>query len=145
MRCACYRVDVPTLLAALSADEMIERYARNLADELPSLADRSLAQLLRRFARIAGQAMAGGFDALAASDRANADALLTDIFAVATWHRWEIPAESTGEQDLPVDELPRGLLGADVSTGGASLWLIDDQTVALARARAVDRAAVDEG
>jgi hypothetical protein len=144
MRCACYRTDVPALLAALTAEEMLGRYAGALTDELPALADRSLAKLIRQFARLAGQAMAGGFDQLANNDRAAADALLTDLFAVATWNKWELPIEELGERELPVETLPRGLLGADVSRGGASLWLVDDETVALSRSRTIDDAVVDQ-
>ena len=72
------------------------------------------------------------------ADPGAADELLTDLFAVATWRSWPLPLEMIGERDLPVDDLPRGLLGQDAGTDGAKLWLLDDETLALSRDREAD-------
>lgn len=138
MRCHCYHVDQPSLLTALTDEAFIARYQSAIGDELPSLADRGLVRFLRKQSTIATRALTDGFDRLAEQDTAAADGLLTDLFAVATWHGWELPIESLGERDLPVEELPRGLLGADTATGGAKLWVIDHETIALSRDREAD-------
>ena len=138
MRCHCYHVDHPSLLTALTDEAFIAKYQGAIADELPSLADRALVRFLRKQNTIATRALTEGFDRLAEQDTAAADGLLTDLFAVATWHGWELPIESLGERDLPVEELPRGLLGADTATDGAKLWVIDHETIALSRDREAD-------
>jgi hypothetical protein len=138
MRCTCFRIDPPSLLAALSDEAFIARYQGALADELPGLADRALVRHLRRLSTIASRAVAGGFDRLAEADPGAADELLTDLFAVATWRAWPLPLEQLGERDLPVEGLPRGLLGQDAGSDGAKLWLLDDETLALCRDREAD-------
>ncbi len=138
MRCTCYRIDPPSLLAALSDEAFIARYQSSLADELPGLADRALVRHLRRLSTSASRAVTSGFDHLAEADPSAADELLTDLFAVATWRSWPLPLEVIGERDLPVEDLPRGLLGQDVGTDGAKLWLLDDETLALSRDREAD-------
>lgn len=138
MRCHCYHVDQPSLLTALTDEAFIARYQQALGDELPSLADRALVRFLRKQSTLANRALSEGFDRLAEQDTVAADGLLTDLFAVATWHGWDLPIESLGERDLPVEELPRGLLGADTATDGAKLWVIDQETIALSRDREAD-------
>jgi hypothetical protein len=138
MRCFCYRVDQPSLMVALTDEAVLTRYQNALSDELPSLADRGLVRFLRKQSTLVSRALSDGFDRLAEQDIAAADALLTDIFAVATYHNWFLPLESLGERELPVEELPRGLLSADVSTQGAKLWVIDVETIALCRDREAD-------
>lgn len=137
MRCTCYRTDPPALVAFLTDSETLAKFQDSLADEVKSLADRALVKHIKRMSTLASAAQAHGFDTLARTDLAGADELLTDVFAVATWHRWDLPAEDLGEQDLPVDDLPRGLLAADAGTESARLWMLDGTTVALARARQV--------
>jgi hypothetical protein len=138
VRCHCYHVDQPALLTALTDEAFIARYQQAIADELPSLADRALVRFLRRQTTLATRALTDGFDRLAEQDTAAADTLLTDLFAVATWHGWTLPIETLGERDLPVEDLPRGLLGADQANDGAKLWVIDQETIALARDRQAD-------
>ncbi len=138
MRCHCYRVDQPSLMAALTDENLLSRYQNTISDELPSLADRGLVRFLRKQSTLVSRAISEGFDRLAEEDVAAADSLLTDIFAVATYHNWFLPLESLGEKDLPVEELPRGLLSADVSVDGAKLWVIDQETIALTRDREAD-------
>ena len=135
MRCTTYRTDPPTLVAALTQIELLQRYQDALALETKSLADRTLLRHVRRMSTLASQVMVGGFETVARNDLAGADELLTDLFAVATWHDWDLPAERLGEQELPVDDLPRGLLAADQGAESAKLWLLDGTTVALSRAR----------
>ena len=133
MRCETFRTDPATLIAALSEPALLQRYLDAQQAELPSLADRDMTAFLRRMAALAGEALGTGMTALARRDAAHADALLTDLFAVATWHGWELPIERLGEAEAEPEA--RGLLGADVATDGATLWLIDHATIALARAR----------
>ena len=135
MRCTCYRTDPPTLVAVLTDTETLARYQEAVATEVKSLADRALVKHIKRMSTLASQAMAAGFETLARNDLAGADELLTDVFAVGTWHGWELPLEDLGEQDLPVDDLPRGLLAADQGTESAQLWMLDGRTVALCRSR----------
>jgi len=106
-----------------------------MVTEVKSLADRALVTHIKRMCTLASAAQAHGFEALARTDLPAADELLTDVFAVATWHAWDLPAEELGQQDLPVDDLPRGLLAADAGTESARLWMLDGTTVALARTR----------
>ncbi len=139
MRCALYRCDVPVLLSALTDVDMVVRWQQAVGDERPCLADRPLLIHLKRLEATAARMLASGFEACARQDRAAVDALLTDLFAVATWHGWELPVQPLEAQDLILADLPRGLLGADISDG-AGLWLIDGSTIALAR----DRQASDQ-
>lgn len=140
MRCHCYHIDQPSLLTALTDEALIAKYQSTIGDEIPSLADRALIRFLRKQITLATRALSQGFDRLAEQDTAAADELLTDLFAVATWHGWELPIESLGERDLPVEEIPRGLLGADTASDGAKLWVIDHETIALSRDRIADEA-----
>ena len=140
MRCHCYHVDQSSLLTALTDEALIAKYQSAIGDEIPSLADRALIRFLRKQITLATRALSEGFDRLAEQDTAAADELLTDLFAVATWHGWELPIESLGERELPVEEIPRGLLGADTASDGAKLWVIDHETIALSRDRIADEA-----
>jgi hypothetical protein len=140
MRCHCYHIDQPSLLTALTDEALIAKYQSAIGDEIPSLADRALIRFLRKQITLATRALSEGFDRLAEQDTAAADELLTDLFAVATWHGWELPIESLGERELPVEEIPRGLLGADTASDGAKLWVIDHETIALSRDRIADEA-----
>ena len=140
MRCHCYHIDQPSLLTALTDEALIAKYQSTIGDEIPSLADRALIRFLRKQITLATRALSEGFDRLAEQDTAAADELLTDLVAVATWHGWELPIESLGERDLPVEEIPRGLLGADTASDGAKLWVIDHETIALSRDRIADEA-----
>lgn len=133
-RCSLYRCDIPTLLAALTDAALVARWQQAVGEEQPSLADRPLLAHLKRLNQAAARLMTMGFDTLARQDRVTADALLTDLFAVATWHGWELPVVQVGDQELDVADLPRGFLGADTAEG-AGLWLIEAGTVALARQR----------
>lgn len=135
MRCTCYRTDPPVLLAALSDATLVQRWLDQTADEVRSLADRALIDHLRALTRVASEVLGDGFERVAERDPHAADALLSDLFAVATWHGWELPIEPLGELDLPVEDLPRGLLAADQAREGAHVWLLDEHTVALSRAR----------
>jgi hypothetical protein len=135
MRCACYRTDPPVLLAALSDPALVQRWLDQAADEVRGLADRALVSHIRELTRVASEVLGDGFERVAERDPHAADALLSDLLAVATWHGWELPIEALGDLDLPVEDLPRGLLAADQAREGASVWLLDDRTVALARTR----------
>jgi hypothetical protein len=135
MRCSIYRADPEALVAALTQADLIERYQQRLADELPSCADRALITHLRQLDAVANKVRTSGFDGVAAQDPAAADALLSDLFAVATYDRWDVPAEHIGEDDLPVDGLPRGILAADGSKEGAKVFVLDDSTIAISRNR----------
>ncbi|MBA3936860.1 MAG: hypothetical protein H0X38_05310 [Planctomycetes bacterium] len=134
-KCSIYRIDPPSLVAALTDEDVLARYQANISDEIPSLADRPLIAHLKRMSTSASRAQADGFDRFAEADPAAADSLLSDLFAVATYHRWPLPAQYLGEEEMPVDGIPRGLLGADTAPEGARLWQIDDETIALARSR----------
>ena len=46
-----------------------------------------------------------------------------------------LPIESLGELELPVEDLPRGMLGADQSADSARVWMVDQRTLALSRSR----------
>ena len=135
MRCTCYRIDPPTLVSALTDAETLNRYQEAIATEVKSLADRALVKHLKRMSGLASQVLAAGFETVARNDLPGADELLTDVFAVGTWHRWDLPAENLGEQELPVDDLPRGLLAADAGSESAQVWLLDGRTLALCRSR----------
>lgn len=135
MRCTCYRTDPPALVSFLTDYETLSRFQESIATEVKTLADRALVKHLKRMSTLASTAQAHGFEALARIDLSGADELLTDVFAVATWHHWNLPVEDLGEQELPVDDLPRGLLAADAGTESAQLWMLDGTTVALSRSR----------
>jgi hypothetical protein len=135
MRCHTYRTDVPALLAALTDADALARWQTAVVDELPGLADRAMVRHLKRLSGAASQAQAEGFERLAEADPALADALLSDLLAVATFHNWPLPLTALGDQDLDLDDHPRGLLGEDTSPDSARVWLLDRETIALARAR----------
>jgi hypothetical protein len=139
-----YRTDLPGLVAVLTSSETLQRYQEALAEEHKITAERAMADFQRRMSLLASRALAHGFDTLARHDRVVADALLTDLFAVATYHHWELPIEDLGESDLDISDLPRGLLGVETLGEGASLWQLDGSTIAFARCRAAsDEAAMD--
>lgn len=133
-----YRTDVPALVAALGDPAMLVRYLQAVAEETPACADRALLAHLRRLNAIAGMVQAQGLQDAARADAARVDELLTDIFAVATWKGWELPAADQGEADFDPAGLPRGLLGSDPGRDGAGLWVADPATVALVRGRQAD-------
>ncbi len=131
----CYRTDPAALVAALTDGPMLARYQETIADELRSLADRQLVNHLKRMSTAASRAQASGFDQLARADLGSADSLLSEILAIALWHRWDLPLEALGQRDLTLDGLRRGLLGADHSIETASVWQLDGTTIAVARTR----------
>ncbi len=135
MRCETFRTDPAMLIAALSDPAMLQRYVAAQETELPSLADRQLSVFLRRLGSLATQAQVIGLTVLAKRDAVWADALLTDLFAVATWHHWDLPIARLGEAEVMVEGAQRGLLGADPVGEGATLWVLDHATIALARMR----------
>jgi len=137
MRCQLFRTDPPTLLAALTEEAMLVRYQEFLSQEIPSLAEQTLIRHLRRLSGYASQVLSSGFETLARNDIQAADELLSDVFAVATFRGWDLPLESLGDSEQNLDDLPRGLLGADRNADSARVWLLDGATVALSRARAV--------
>lgn len=134
-RCACWRADPAELVAALCDPALVARWRERTRAELPVIAERRLAATLRRLDLLAARLEGEGLEVLAAADAAGADALLTDLFAVATWDGWPLPAVALGELEIEVDGLRRGLLGADRAEDGAQLYVVDAGTVALARCR----------
>ncbi len=144
MRCEQYRTDPATLIEALGDQAMLRQYLAAQEAELAVLADRQLTGFVRRLGALASQAMAVGITVLAKRDAVHTDALLTDVFAVATWHRWDLPIERLGEAETEIAAVPRGLLGADVASEGAGLWVLDHAIVALARQRVSGDADWDE-
>lgn len=117
------------------SDALLERYRLRLAEELAACADRPLLTHLRSMRQLAAQAEGGRFHGLARSDPAGADALLSDLLAVATWAGWELPIGPAEERELPVEGLPRGLLGNDRSSAGAAVWRLGPDRIGLARPR----------
>lgn len=132
-----FRTDLPALVAALTDLELLNRYQAALGDEQRISAERAMSDHLKRMSTLASRAMSQGFDVVARNDTAAADALLTDLFAVATWHGWDLPITNLGEEDVDLSELQRGLLGADGDGVGAALWQLDGSTIAFARCREV--------
>jgi hypothetical protein len=135
MHCLRFRTDPATLIEELGSERILRLYLAAQETELASLADRTLSAHLRRLNGLAAQALTIGITTLAKRDAAHADALLSDLLAVATWHGWELPIEALGEADAEVEGLPRGLLGVDPGHEGAAVWVLDHGTVALARNR----------
>lgn len=134
MHCRLFRCDVPLLISTLTGAELLTRWQEAVGQELPSVADRPLLAHLKRLSSVATRVLSSGFEATARDELKLTDALLTDLFAVATWHQWALPVEDLGESDIDVNGVSRGLLGAD-SSDGAGLWVIDHATIALARQR----------
>jgi len=137
MRAHVFRTDPPALVQTLTAPEWLARYQDLLAAEAGVCAEREMLGHLRRMGTLAGRAATEGFDTLARNDRTSADALLTDLFAVATWHQVELPAAPLGELEVDVTDLPAGLLASDTTSGAARLWQLDGTTIALTRDRVV--------
>lgn len=135
MRCEVFRTDPAALIAVLGDEPCLRRYLAAQEAEVPALADRPLLEHLRRLNVLAGRALALGFTALATQDAAGADALLTDVFAVATWQQWDLPVQRLEDAEVAVEGLPLGLLGADPGHEGAALWRLDHGRIALARLR----------
>lgn len=135
MRCETFRTDPPALCVALGEPALLTRYLAAQEAELASLADRQMGAFVRRMAALANQALGVGLTVLAKRDLVQADALLTDLCAVATWQAWELPVQRLAELDVEIAGCQRGLLGADVAVDGAGLWLLDHATLALARQR----------
>lgn len=135
MRVQLFRTDPPSLVAALTEPATVVRYQEAVAAELPGLADRALIRHLRRLTTAASRVLGEGFEGVARADLALADELLSDVLAVATFHGWPLPLEGMGEQELAVEDLPRGLLGADRAADSARVYLLDGTTIAFARAR----------
>jgi len=137
VRATVFRCDVATLIAALSATDLVQRWMEQQEIEVKSIVERALITHIRHLTMVASRIHGEGLDRVAAHDCAAADAFLSDAFAVATWHGWELPITTLGDLDMPLETRPRGLLGADRSSEGAQVWLIDRQTVAIARNRVV--------
>ncbi len=137
MRAHVFRTDPPALVQALTSTEWLTRYQDLLTADAGVCAEREMLGHLRRMGTLAGRAATDGFDTLARQDRTAADALLTDLFAVATWHQADLPVSPLGELEVDVSDLPAGLLGADTTSGAARLWQLDGTTIALTRDRVV--------
>jgi hypothetical protein len=138
MLCTCFRTDPPTLVAALTDRDFLARYLDDISTELPGLADRGMVIHLRRMSTLASRVQANGLEGLASQDAGAADELLTDLIAVATYRGWTLPMTPLGEREMAVEGLHRGLLGADAAKDGMQLWLVDPETIALARSRESD-------
>lgn len=134
-----YRCGHAQLLQALCEPALLARYRQHVEDEMPRCADGELLQHLRRLLLLQARVAQQGLEEAAALDRGGIDALLTDCFAVATWHGWPIPAVADGTGPMPLEPLQRGLLGADQATEGALLFVLDDERVALCRHRTSGR------
>jgi len=136
-----YQADIATLPAALVRPAIVGPWLSRLEAELPTIAEQGLLDRLQRLQRLAYHLQAVDLDQLIAEDRRLSDQLLTDLFACASWER--NPA-------LPITVLPpreaappataqHGLLAASADDPiGATLLIVDDHTLALARDRQVD-------
>ncbi len=130
-----HAADPVALIAALTAPERLAAHQLALAGELAGLADRQMIAHVRRMDRLASRALAEGFAALAADDRAGADALLSDLLALALWAGGgDLPLRRLGRIEVGAD-LPRGLLGADDSADGLAVWVLGGGRIATARLR----------
>ncbi|MHC5068002.1 MAG: hypothetical protein ACYTF0_05380 [Planctomycetota bacterium] len=131
--------DRAALLAALTTPSLLERYVAQVEDTLRMVLEEGQAGLLQRCSRVLSRLAAEGMDGLAASDPAALDMLLTDVFAVATWSGWSLPAVADGHVEVDPAAAQRGLLGAEASDEGAILWLLADGALALVRSRPGER------
>jgi hypothetical protein len=140
VRAERYRGALADLINALSAGELLQRFIDQLTDELPRCGDADLLRHMRWLLVQARMLQAEGLEHRAALDRAALDALLCDLFAVATWLGWPLPVSRDGDCELPLEPLPRGLLGADDCAQGVLVFqLPDDGGFALCRHRRADR------
>ena len=130
-----YRADSAGLLAALVDADTLGRYSATLEAAGGSQAEAGQVAFTRRMLGMVARIGAEGVDGLARDDRAGLDALLTDIFAVATWHRWPLPVARLDPGETDLDRAQRGLLGAEAEPQGAALYVLDEETVALRRWR----------
>ena len=135
--CEMFRCD-GDLVSALLDPSMTNAYTSALEQEVHQLAEQSLRDHLRQMHRVLAALGAAGVDACRAQMPAELDALLTDIFAVASWHGWQLPVEHLGQHRKDLSQAQRGLLGYDASTGGAELYRCDETLVALVRDRSID-------
>lgn len=130
-----YRADSTELLNRLAEGELLARYVQALEAEAGSLAEAPQLAFGRRMLGLVARLGAEGVEQVASTDRAGLDALLTDVFALATWHRWPLPVEPLPPGEVDLEHAQRGLLGAETEGQGAVLYVIDEQTVALRRSR----------
>ena len=137
MRCRLYRAEIDELIAALTDPALLERYGEHLQRDEQGAAEPAYQRLMQQMQVLAQRAASNGFDSVVQEDRGAADALLTDVFAVATWEHWSLPVQDEGEDDCDLDGATRGLLGADDQRGGAELYRFGDGRLALRRSREV--------
>jgi hypothetical protein len=133
--CDCFRADSTALLNHLVDGSLLARYADWLQASNASQAEATQVAFSRRMLELVTRLGAEGMEGVAAHDRAGLDALLTDVFATATWHRWPLPIEAIGSREIDPERAQRGLLGSECEAHGAVLYVVDEDTVALRRSR----------
>ncbi len=133
--CDCFRADSTDLLNHLAEGSLLSRYVEWLQASNAYQAEATQIAFSRRMLELVSRLAAEGVEGVAANDRASLDALLTDVFATATWHRWPLPVEALGSREIDPDQVQRGLLGAEREDQGAVLYVVDEETVALRRSR----------
>jgi len=137
MHCRIFRGEREPLLAKLLDAELLDRYGQYLQEQSGALAEPALATYVKQMQAMVARLASVGVDEVRSEDPAGLDALLTDCFAVATWNDWDLPVRDVGEDDCELDGAQRGLLGYDDSEGGAELYVLGDDRIALCRAREV--------
>ena len=120
----------------LSSEGVIARYLEESGLELGSLVEEPLVKHIRCLHVTVRQIQTQGFTAACERDRGMVDALLTDIFAWATFQQWrDLPVAIGEEGELPLEVVQRGLLGADMADQGALLFIPEGNVIALCRQR----------
>lgn len=133
---ALHDADSQRVIDCLLSAETIHAYHLQTESEFAQIVEPSLMRHLRIMQQTAQQIMSGGVELVIAQERSSVDLLLTELFALATWHGWPLPVKAQGEKVLP-PSLPRsGLLGTDARGDGAVLWL-DQGVIYLSRSRMV--------
>jgi hypothetical protein len=138
-----YVGDPAAVINVLVSAENLNRYVAWLEHDAGSQAEASQHAMARHMTGMVSRIGAEGLEAVAAADRPAIDALLTDVFAVATWHGWALPVTPEADSEVSLDGWQRGLLGADANQHGAVLYC-QGQRLALRRSRDEKRISVRE-
>ena len=133
--CEMFQGDLGEVINALTSPDIQRRYAEALDQEVPELVEPALKKFNRDQRKRVDELALYGYEAQLERAPQELDELLTDCFAIATWHRWPLPVTFLGHEPCQMTEQVQGLLGHSTSSQGVAVFCFANQRIALVRQR----------
>ena len=121
--CEMFQGDVQRIGRGIDRTDLQRRYAEALDRNYPSLLSRICAASIASSVRQSITAL-HGYVKRSWHAAEGLDELLADCFALATWHRWQLPVTYVGEEPCQMTEQVQGLLGHATSKQGAAVFCL---------------------